>query len=218
MKNAVSVSLLLALALIVGGCAHDETKIRSARELFQEATELAEKGKVEKAVEKFMEVRTYYPGDELARKALLATADLHYDEEDYASALQSYEEFRLLYPTDFEAGYSLYRIAMAHFNQIGTLDRDQTETVRSIQTFESFLSSYPDSPHAEDAKARLAEAKSVLAKHYVYIGKFYLKKKEYGAACKRFQYVREHYPNVPLDDDLDELISRSCKIKEQANQ
>ena len=58
----------------------------------------------------------------------------------------------------------------------------------------------------------------MLAKHYVYIGKFYLKKKEYGAACKRFQYVREHYPNVPLDDDLDELISRSCKIKEQANQ
>ena len=218
MKNAVSVFLLLVLVLIVGGCAHDETKIRSAQELYQEATELAEKGKVEKAVEKFMEVRTYYPGHELARKALLATADLHYDEEDYASALQSYEEFRLLYPTDFEAGYSLYRIAMAHFNQIATLDRDQTETVRSIQTFENFLLSFPDSPHAEDAKTRLAEAKSVLAKHYVYIGKFYLKKKEYGAACRRFQYVREHYPNVSLDDDLDELISRSCKITEQANQ
>ncbi len=218
MKNAVSAFLLLALVLIVGGCAHDETKIRSAQELFQEATELAEKGKVEKAVEKFMEVRTYYPGDELARKALLATADLHYDEEDYASALQSYEEFRLLYPTDYEAGYCLYRIAMTHFNQIGTFDRDQTETVRSIQTFENFLSSYPDSPHAEDAQVRLAEAKSVLAKHYVYIGKFYLKKKEHGAACKRFQYVREHYPNVPLDDDLDELISRSCQTPEQANQ
>ncbi len=218
MKNAASVFLLLVLVLIVGGCAHDETKIRSAQELYQEAAELAEKGKVEKAAEKFMEVRTYYPGHELARKALLATADLHYDEEDYASALQSYEEFRLLYPTDFEAGYSLYRIAMTHFNQIGTLDRDQTETVRTIQTFESFLSSYPDSPHAEDAKTRLAEAKSVLAKHYVYIGKFYLKKKEYGAACKRFQYVREHYPDVPLDDDLDELISRSCQTPEQANQ
>ena len=218
MKSVFRSCLLFAVVIFAYGCAHQEPGIRPAGELFQEATELAEQGKTEKAAEKFMEVRTYYPGDELARKALLATADLHYDEEDYASALQSYEEFRLLYPTDYEAGYCLYRIAMTHFNQIGTFDRDQTETVRSIQTFENFLSSYPDSPHAEDAKVRLAEAKSVLAKHYVYIGKFYLKKKEHGAACKRFQYVREHYPNVPLDDDLDELISRSCQTPEQANQ
>ena len=216
MKNAVSAFLLLALVLIVGGCAHDETKIRSAQELFQEATELAEKGKVEKAVEKFMEVRTYYPGDDLARKSLLATADLYYEQEDYASALQSYEEFRLLYPTDVESAYSLHRIAMSHFKQIGTPDRDQTETVRAIQTFESFLSSYPNSPYAEEAKTRLAEAKSTLAKHYVYIGKFYLKKKKYEAACNRFQYVREHYPDAPLDDDLDELLSRSCGEKGRA--
>lgn len=208
---------MFAFLAFISACAHQDTEIRSAQELFQEATELAGKGKVEKAAEKFMEVRTYYPGDELARKSLLATADLYYEEEDYVTALQSYEEFRLLYPTDIEAGYSLQRIAMSHFKQIGTLDRDQTETVRTIQTFETFLSSYPDSPYAEEAKTRLAEAKSILAKHYVYIGKFYLKKKEYEAACNRFQYVREHYPDVPLDDDLDELLSRSCGDKGQTS-
>lgn len=216
MKSVLRSRLLLAVVIFVYGCAHQEPGIRPAGELFQEATELAEQGKTEKAAEKFMEVRTYYPGDDLARKSLLATADLYYEQEDYASALQSYEEFRLLYPTDVESAYSLHRIAMSHFKQTGTPDRDQTETVRAIQTFESFLSSYPNSPYAEEAKTRLAEAKSTLAKHYVYIGKFYLKKKKYEAACNRFQYVREHYPDAPLDDDLDELLSRSCGEKGRA--
>jgi hypothetical protein len=50
----------------------------------------------------------------------------------------------------------------------------------------------------------------VLVKHYIYIGKFYLKKKSYQAACKRFRFVKENYPDIPLEEDVDELISRSC--------
>ncbi|MFY9399198.1 MAG: outer membrane protein assembly factor BamD [Desulfomonilia bacterium] len=211
MKNPLLVCLVSVLLLSAWGCAHEQLEPRSAQELFQEAVELAEKNKVEEAAEKYLEVRTYYPAHELAKKALLATADLYYEKEDYASALQSYEEYRLLYPTDPQTAYSLYRIGMSHFKQISSPDRDQTETVRAIQTFDTFLTSYPGSPYAREVQERLTEAKSVLAEHYVYIGKFYLKKKKYQAACSRFKYVRENYPGVPLSDDLDELIARSCE-------
>lgn len=202
---------LIALLILFSGCAHKETAKRSAQELFQEATELAQKEKVDEAAERFMEVRTYYPGDELAKKSLLGTADLYYNNEVYESALQSYEEFRLLYPTDPEASYSLYRIALCHFNQMSTFDRDQSETVRAIQTFENCLTSYPGSPYAQAVKDQLIEAKTVLAKHYVYIGKFYLKKKDYRAACTRFQYVKKQYPTITLEDDLESLLTQSCK-------
>ena len=204
----------IAFLMFVSGCAHKDTQVRSAQDIFKEARELAQKGKVDKASEMFMEVRTYYPGDELAKKSLLETGDLYYNNELYESALQSYEEFRLLYPTDPEAGYSLYRIALCHFNQMNTLDRDQSESVRAIQTFENYLSSYPDSPYAQAAKDQLVEAKTLLASHYVYIGKFYLKKKDNKAACNRFQYVKKQYPGISLEDDLDALISQSCKADE----
>ena len=214
MKTTIRLLLILLLPALciayLAGCAHEPTGIRPAPEIFQEASDLAKDGKVDKAAEKFMEVRTYYPGDELARKSLLATADLYFDNELYESALQSYEEFRLLYPTDPQAGYALFRVGMSYFKQMSTFDRDQTQTVKAINAFESFLASYPSSPYVQTAKDNLLEARKVLAKNYLTIGKFYLKQKDYKGACKRFQYVQKNFAGVPVEDDVADLISRSC--------
>ena len=46
------------------------------------------------------------------------------------------------------------------------------------------------SPYKKDATNGLKEARTVLAKHYLYIGKFYLKKGNTKAACARFQSVK----------------------------
>jgi outer membrane protein assembly factor BamD len=198
------------IILFIAGCAHKPEEIKPAPEIYQEASALAKKGKVDKAAEKFMEVRTYYPGDDLARKAILSTADLYYDNDLFESALQSYQEFRMLYPTDPDAGFALYRIGLCFFNQIGTHDRDQTQTVKAIQAFENFLATYPASPYVQAARDNLHQARTVLAKNYLYIGKFYLKKDDKVGACRRFQYVKNNFPGVQLDDDLDALISTSC--------
>jgi outer membrane protein assembly factor BamD len=193
------------------GCAHDQEQRKSAQVLFEEASQLASKGKVEKAAETFMEVRTYYPGHDLARKSLLATGDLYFDEELYDTAMESYKEYRLLYPTDLEASYSLYKIGMCYFNQLNTFDRDQSKTVKAIQTFESFIQTYENSPHIPDAKKHLESATLTLARHYIYIGKFYLKNHNKEAACKRFRYVRRQYPDIGLNEEISELITKSCE-------
>jgi len=210
-SSYLSLFFLAALFILhLAGCAHEPPKVLPAKDIFQEAAQLAKKGNVDKAAEKFMEVRTYYPGDDLARRSLLATADLYYDNELYESSLQSYQEFRLLYPTDAEAEYALFRIGMCNFKQMSTFDRDQTQTVKAIQSFENFMAAYPSSPHVQAAKDSLVAARTVLAKHYMYVGKFYLKGKDYAGACKRFQYVRSNFAGIQLDDDLNSLISTAC--------
>ena len=210
MKLYKTILIILVLA-IAFGCAHDQEVRKPAQELFDEATLLASKRKIEKATEIFMEVRTYYPGHDLARKSLLATADLNFDEELYETALESYKEYRLLYPTDLDASYSLYKIGMCYFKQMNSFDRDQEETVRAIKTFEEFIDTYSESPYVSDAQTQLASARLTLAKHYIYIGKFYLKKKNKTAACKRFQEVKRQYPGIGLDEEIDTLITKSCK-------
>jgi outer membrane protein assembly factor BamD len=210
MRRALSTIICLFISSLIFSCAHDTDKIKPAQELYDEAAQLAKKGNVEKAAEAFMQVRTYYPGHELARKAIFNTADLYYDQEDYELALKNYEEFRLLYPTDMDAGYCLFRIGMCHYKQMGTLDRDQNETMKAIQSFEVFMKTYPGSPYVKEAADRLKEAKTLLAKYYAYIGKFYLKKGNSKAACARFQSIKRQYPDADLDEDLDSLISTSC--------
>jgi outer membrane protein assembly factor BamD len=199
--------LMISLAV---GCAHKKEEIKSAEQIFQEASAFAKKGKVEKAADAFMQVRTYYPGHDLARKSLLATGDLYFDQELYEEALKNYDEFRLLYPTDADAGYCLYRIGMCHSQQMNTFDRDQSETSKASQTYETFLKSYPSSPYAADATVKLKEARTRLATHYLSIGKFYLKKHNSKAACQRFQSIKRQYPDIALDEDLDALIAKAC--------
>jgi len=214
MRPVFILTLWLSAAFLLSGCAHDTDKIKPAQELYDEAAQLGKDGDVEKAVEAFMQVRTYYPGNDLARKSILGTADLYFDKEDYDLALKNYEEFRLLYPTDIDAGYCLYRIGMCHFKQLGTLDRDQSKTRKAIQTFDAFMKTYPNSPYVTDAAKNLKEARTLLAQHYLYIGKFYLKKGNTAAACKRFQSIKQEYPDIDPGEDVDSLISKTCAASE----
>ncbi|HHO77307.1 MAG TPA: outer membrane protein assembly factor BamD [Deltaproteobacteria bacterium] len=210
--------LILFILVSISGCAHKPEEIKPAEVLFQEATQLATKKKVDKATEIFMEVRTYYPGHDLARKSLISIADLNFDEAYYDVAMESYKEYRLLYPTDLDASYSLYKIGLCYFNQMNSHDRDQTNTALTIQTFEEFIRIYPDSPYVSEAEQKRTEARSSMAKHYLYIGKFYLKNKNNAAACKRFDYVKHHYPDIDLGEDIDALIVKSCKDTTEAHQ
>jgi len=209
MKNATCFIYIFCILICVG-CAHKPASERSAQELFDEAQKFATKGLVEKASERFMQVRTYYPANELAKKSLLSMADLYYEHEEYDSALNSYEEFSLLYPTDPEASYCFYRTGLCHYQKRASFDRSQDETQKAIQTLEQFLRRYPNSPLADQAKENLKNAKIVMAKHYLYIGKFYLKKHKYEAACNRFSYVKQHYSGLGVDADIDKLITKSC--------
>jgi outer membrane protein assembly factor BamD (BamD/ComL family) len=41
---------------------------------------------------------------------------------------------------------------MCHFNQRNEHDRDQTITIKAIQAFDRFISSYPDSQYVQARK------------------------------------------------------------------
>lgn len=209
MKNIAKI-LGLITVLILAGCAHETPGKRPVQELFDEATVYATAGRIEKATDAFMLVRTYYPEHDLAKKALLKTADLYFDKEKYGSAIPDYNEFRTLYPTDPKAGYALYRIGMCHSRQIPSCDRDQTQTRLAIHTFKTFQRLYPNSVYMDDSIQTLTEARKVLARHDLAIGKFYLKNKNYEAACRRFQDIKKEYPGLGLDDEISRLIEQSC--------
>ena len=207
------ISLLIAGCCIVFlalGCAHGPDQKKPPEDLFAEATKYASKGRVERATELFLQLRTYYPGHTLAREALLAMADLSFEHAEYDVALSNYREFRLLYPTDPQAVYSLFRMGMCHFNQKATFDRDQTEALRAIYAFQDLLDHHPDSPYAEEARTHIREARIVMAQNTLYIGKFYLKKKNTLAACRRFREAQRLYSGLGFDEEIDNLISRTC--------
>ena len=187
----------IGLLLFLHGCAWFESKEeKSAQELVQEGVDAFEAGKYKKAIESFEQLRDWYPFSKYAILAELKIADAHFNLESYADAIFAYEEFEQLHPRNEAVPYVIYRIGRAHFNQIDTIDRDQTHATQALETYRRLIAQYPDDAYAGMAKSDMLVCYQSLAGHEYYVGIFYYKNKNYKAAKDRFTAVVQNYPDV----------------------
>ena len=126
--------------------------------------------------------------------AELKVADSRYQLEEYNEALSAYESFASLHPRNDAMPYVTYQMGMCHFNQMEPIDQDQISTQKALDLFQRVLAQYPQSPYATEAKDRIHACQKNLAGQEMYVGKFYLKSKQYKAALTRFEIVLTKYP------------------------
>src|SRR3984893_2242121 len=110
------------------------------------------------AREFFKQVTETYTQSPLRPDAKLAIGDTYMGEgtsEALVLGINEFQEFLSYYPTNPRADYAQYNIAMAHFRQMRTPERDQTETREAIKELESFLARYPNSSLLGEGKGKL---------------------------------------------------------------
>jgi outer membrane protein assembly factor BamD len=186
---------------------------------YNNAMLLLNKKKYEEAAKEFRAFKEQYPLSELTTTVEMRLADSLFFDKKYLEAFFQYEEFKKLHPIHQEIPYATYQMAMCHFKQILSVDRDQAQTHKSIELFRVVAENYPQSPYAEQARGKIAICQRQLADHEFYIGNFYLKKKKYRAALGRFEGILQKYPNSGLETKLQQLISK-CRteiLREEKN-
>jgi outer membrane protein assembly factor BamD len=187
----------LSIVLICSGCAWFESKEeKSAQELVQDGVDAFETGDYKQAIESFEKLRDWYPFSRYAILAELKVADAYFNLESYADAIFAYEEFEQLHPRNEAVPYVIYRIGRSYFNQIDTIDRDQTNAVKALETYRRLVRQYPNDAYAGMAKSDMVACYQSLSGHEFYVGLFYYKNKNYKAAKARFQAVVEQFPDV----------------------
>jgi outer membrane protein assembly factor BamD len=67
------------------------------------------------------------------------------------------------------------------------------------------IETYPDSPYVEDAKTKIRFARDQLAGKEMQVGRYYLERRDYLAAIKRFRAVVENYSNT---NQIEEALAR----------
>ena len=175
-------------------------------------------GNYKKAREYFTRLREEYPLHNLAVLADMGIADSYFSDrgyfgnKDYLEAETAYNDFVTLHPTNENVPYAIYQVGMCHYNQIETIDRDQTETVKARKEFEKLVARYPESKFATMAEKVIRECKQKQAEHEFYVGKFYFTQKKYQAALTRFEKIARDFANIGLDYKVEYLISET-KIK-----
>ena len=207
--------LLISGGLTGCGCLFGVKETDTAEELAEKGMEYFDDEDYYDALKAFTTLKERYPYSRYAILAELKVADAHFHRKEYAEAIAAYGEFLQLHPKNDAIPYVLFQIGECYYKQLLSEDRDQTPTRQAIAAFQRLLKERPNSTYANTAKERIQECRMLLAKHELYVAKFYFKSKRYEAALGRFENVLERYKDVlPISKRREVLNSISaCKEK-----
>ncbi|MSM40551.1 MAG: outer membrane protein assembly factor BamD [Geobacter sp.] len=200
MKTVLKICTSLVLVTALAGCAAMSTA-KNAADYFKEGEDAYSARNYDEAIAMWKKVKESYFSPELTTQAELKIADAQYQSGSYIEAAASYEEFRKLHPTHEKAAYALFRQGMCQYHQITGIDTDQTPIRNTVLILKSFISIYPDSEYAKEAREKLDEAVAMQLKYEIYVGRFYLKNEKYQAAINRLEGALKTFSSSPHNDE-----------------
>lgn len=186
----------LAAVSVLGACGDDESltdDTRPADSIYNDAENLAQLGDYNRAATLFNDVERLYPYSQLAKSAMIRSAEVSYLGQEYTSARLSAERFLDFFPSDEKAPFAQYIIALSYYDQISDVGRDQGDTIRARQALTELIERYPNTDYARDAQLKRDLTIDNLAGKEMEIGRYYLGRGHYIAAINRFRTVVEEY-------------------------
>ena len=195
MKNILFLGLISLL--ILSGCSGFGIKEeKSAEELADDGMNQFKKKRFRTSIESFEKLKDWYPFSKFAILAELKIAEAHYNLKEYEDAIFAYEEFENLHPRNEDIPYVIYQIGRCYFDQIDTVDRDQTPAKKALDTFKRLQNQFPGNSYSNIAEEHIIQCLESLAGHELYVGLFYYKSKHYKAALHRFKSILSDYPDA----------------------
>ncbi|GAW33209.1 outer membrane protein assembly factor BamD precursor [Roseovarius sp. A-2] len=190
---------IAVLALV--GCGDRESVERgtvnyenyTAQQIFERAEYDLAQNDPDLAAQSFAEVERLYPYSDLAKRAVIMQAFSHHQDRDYEQSRAAAQRFIDFYPTDEDAAYAQYLLALSYYDQIDEVGRDQGLTFQALQSLREVIERYPESEYANAAILKFDLAFDHLASKEMEIGRYYLKRDNFAAAINRFRVVVEDF-------------------------
>ncbi len=218
-RRSFIITFLIVFVMTASGCAwwkdlwsRQQMAKSTPEAMYQAGVAAYQDGRYKRAIEYFVRVKEENPLHPLALQAELGIGDSHFSEEEYAEAELAYTDFVSLHPTNENIPYAMYQLGMCHYKQMGSIDRDQLETVKAAREFERLMARYPSSKFAFLAEQKLRECRKNMAEQEFYVGEFYFKQGKFPSALKRFQTIVKNYPNLGLDYKVKAYIDETQKL------
>jgi outer membrane protein assembly factor BamD len=201
---------------LLGGCAGKQKAANISQlgpeDLLSRGLKRMEQNEYENAIKSFQAIKDRYPYSRIVITAELKMAESHILSKDYGSALAVYDDFEKLHPKDSNIPFVIYQKGMCNMDQISTIDRDPTYTVKARSEFMRLIKRFPESEWSNKARAQLKKCLIYLAEYELYVGRFYYKMGKYSSALDRFTFLIKNYPDMGQYHEALEYIGK-CKAK-----
>jgi len=176
-------------------------------ETYNEALDSLKSGDVLFAAKKFNEVEIMFPQSSWAPKSALMAAYSYYSQDYYLDAIIELERFIKIYSLDKNLDYAYYLLAISYYEQIVDEKKDLESIIKSKEYFTYLLENFPTSDYAIDATFKIDLVNDVLASKEIYLGRYYLDKKEWIPAINRFKNIIEEYETtIYVEEALHRLV------------
>ena len=195
----VQKGVLVAAICLLAGCGtgksvnENDMEPREVEPLYNEAAAAMEAGEYRQATRLFEAVERQHPYSQWAVRAELMAAYASYKDGRYDEAVLALERFVELHPGNKDTDYALYLRALAFYEQISDVARDQAMTQESLDAFNTLIRRFPDSRYSRDAILKRDLTLDHLAGKEMEIGRYYLNRKQHNAAINRFRTVIKKY-------------------------
>lgn len=145
------------------------------------------------AAQSFAEIERLYPYSDLNKRAVIMQAYAYHRDRDYEQSRSAAQRYIDFYPTDEDAAYAQYLLALSYYDQIDEVGRDQGLTFQALQALRGVIENYPDSEYARSAMLKFDLAFDHLAAKEMEVGRYYLRRDHFTAAINRFRVVVEDF-------------------------
>lgn len=188
-------------------------KVEPVEELYNKALDSLNDKNWKSAKKEFEEVERQHPYSVWAKKAQMLNAYANYKNQDYEEAIAILNRYTQLYPGDEQIDYAYYLIALSYYEQITDVGRDQSMTKQALLALNEVIRRFPRSDYARDAELKKDLTIDHLAGKEMEVGRYYVSRKEYLAAIKRFQKVVEDYQGTThVPEALHRMVELYMKL------
>lgn len=215
----------LLLAALLAGCAGNDIPDQppSAQELFYDGVRLMYiGGNYEGAIERFRQIQARYPFGAYATQAHLELVYAHYLAGDKELAVEEADRFILENPRHQYVDYAYYMKGLAHYSgaepnfledmfDVDPAQQSNEDARKAFQNFQQLVSTYPDSPYADDARQRMIHLRNFLARYEWYVADYYFRRGAYVASVNRAKRIVENFPTTPSAPQALALMAESYR-------
>jgi outer membrane protein assembly factor BamD len=186
------------LIVVLLSCAKQQTiTITSTPEQdFNQALELLQAKKYNKAIETFQNIVFNYPGSSYAADAQFYLADAYYSKKDYQSAIAEFEFFINSFAGNQNLEEAYYKRAVAYYNIVPAIVKDQTMLSKTIEILDELEERFPNTHYKQEITQLRQKIADRWAEKSYNTGELYFKGGEYSASRVYFDFVLKEYPQT----------------------
>lgn len=223
--TALRIAVLGAAVVVLGtACSSlqegpDQGGSSSAERAYNAAAATLASGDYEMAIQRLEQVESQYPFSIYAQQAQLDLAYANYKNQDAEAAIAAADRFIRLYPGHEHVDYAYYLRGLARYEdamkssmlffKLDPSKRDPQGAQEAFRYFDELLRRFPESRYAEDAADRMVQLRNLLARHELFVARYYMNRGAYIAAANRAKYILEHYQRSPTIPEALSLLAEA---------